>query len=366
MREITISKREEGQRLFRFLEKYLPGASSGFLHKMLRKKNIKINDGRAQGKEILCQGDRIQIYFSEETLQKFTASPNVREERKGDSPLKEQKLRGKPAGRGVKVLYQDDDVILFHKPAGILTQRDDRGEESMNDLLIDYCLSQSIISREDLEIFRPSVANRLDRNTSGILLAGISVAGLQALSRLLREKRTEKYYICPVEGRMEGKGTLTGYLIKDRKRNRVRLSDRPREGGSPVETRYEVLDSKDQASLLRVQLLTGKSHQIRAHMASLGHPVLGDPKYGSRDLNRTIKKELGIDCQLLHSYEIRFPVWDDTGDLPYGDMGDPERRVQKNLSGLCITDPIPSKMAEVLRHYGLDSGRQSSKRGVLK
>ena len=226
MKEITITKREEGQRFDRFLIKYLPGASSGFLHKMLRKKNIKLNGKKAEGREKLTAGDLIQIFFSDETLEKFQNPQSGRDDsyeadssmgnHKSDrgfgqsgrnrQPDREQaKVYTKDrAGNGgqerkltkeerelrkqVRVLYSSEDILVFHKPAGMLSQRAKASDDSLNDYLIDYCIQTGIISKEELAGFRPSIANRLDRNTSGIVLAGISIKGLQRLlQRRLRQ-----------------------------------------------------------------------------------------------------------------------------------------------------------------------------------
>ena len=205
MKEVTITKREEGQRFDRFLGKYLPGASSGFLHKMLRKKNIKLNGKKAEGREKLSAGDLIQIFFSDETFEKFQKpQEGGKQDTFTDGKSIVQRTQGKQLERTkqkkrltkeemnlreqVKVLYSSEDILVFHKPAGMLSQRAKADDDSLNDYLIDYCVKNGIISREELAAFRPSVANRLDRNTSGIVLAGISIRGLQTLSTMLRER----------------------------------------------------------------------------------------------------------------------------------------------------------------------------------
>ena len=332
MRELVITKREEGQRLDRFLCKYLPEAPSGFLHKMLRKKNVKLNDGKAAGNEKIKQGDRIQIYFSEETLDKFTGRNSKKEKTTRALTQKQKELRGQ-----VKVLYATEDVLILHKPAGMLTQKAEKEDDSLNDYLIDYCLEKGILTEEGLTVFRPSVANRLDRNTSGIVLCGISMAGLQALGRLMKERNLEKYYLCLVHGRVEQDRKLKGWLLKDEKTNRVRLFSKPVEGAAPIETWYQVLEKREEVSLLKIRLITGKSHQIRAHLASVGHPILGDGKYASGKMNQEMKKE-GIRYQLLHSYELKVP--DNVKGLP------------EELSGLHITAPLPSEFLTIMKKKG--------------
>lgn len=384
MKEITITKREEGQRFDKFLVKYLPGASSGFLHKMLRKKNIKLNGKKAEGKEKLSAGDLIQIFFSDETLEKFQNPQN----RNGDSynaynenesstgsvfkNIKSgnamQNGRGSESTQGsygkkgagkvrgserigeerkltkselelrkqVRVLYSSEDILVFHKPAGMLSQRAKASDDSLNDYLIDYCVKQGIISRDELAGFRPSIANRLDRNTSGIVLAGISIKGLQRLASMLRERTLGKYYLCLVEGRVKEDARIAGYLTKEEKNNKVSLHQEKVEGASYIETEYKVLKTTDKASLLKIRLITGKSHQIRGHLASVGHPVFGDYKYGNRDFNNQIKWKDGVNYQLLHSYELVVP--EGTGEL----------------SGLHIVDPVPEVFHKVQQRWGLE------------
>lgn len=331
MREITVTRAEEGQRFDRYLIRYMPGITSGFLHKMLRKKNIKLNGGRASGSEKLQEGDRIQIYFSDETLEKFTGQ----EERTARRLSAEQKkLR-----REVRLLYATDDVLFFHKPAGMLTQKARQEDDSLNDYLLDYCREHGMAGTEEKSVFRPSVANRLDRNTSGIVLCGTTTAGLQMLSRLLRERSLEKYYLCIVRGQVHGSRKVKGWLVKDERRNTVTLRRTFMEGADPVETWYEALAVSAEATLFKVRLITGKSHQIRAHLASEGHPVLGDYKYGNRQDNDRLKRATGICYQMLHSSELQIP-------------GQAES-VPESMRGLRITDPPPEPFIQAMEYFGL-------------
>lgn len=370
MREITITRREEGQRFDKFLVKYLPGASSGFLHKMLRKKNIKLNGKKAEGKEKLNDGDLIQIFFSDETLEKFQnpqkgkgdfhkgesssqtghSIKNRKTESGAQSSRETMNTHGRErAGaarkltkeelelrRQVRVLYSSEDILVFHKPAGMLSQRAQARDDSLNDYLIDYCIREGILSREELAGFRPSIANRLDRNTSGIVLAGISIRGLQRLAEMLRERTIGKYYLCLVEGRVKEDAHIAGYLTKEEKNNKVSLHKERVDGAAYIETEYKVLKSNDKASLLKIRLITGKSHQIRGHLASAGHPVFGDYKYGHRDFNNQIKWKDGVNYQLLHSYELIVP--EGAGEL----------------SGLHIIDPVPEVFHKVQKRWNLE------------
>lgn len=357
MKEITVTKREEGQRFDKFLGKYLPGASSGFLHKMLRKKNIKLNGKKAEGKEKLNEGDLIQIFFSDETLETFqnprkASTTGAAMQAGGRSGSSQQLKAGKALGqktekrkltkeeqnlrRQVRVLYSSEDILVFHKPAGMLSQRAKASDDSLNDYLIDYCLEKGILSREELAGFRPSIANRLDRNTSGIVLAGISIRGLQMLSAMLRERKLGKYYLCLVQGKVKEDARIAGYLTKEEKNNKVTLHKEKTEGAAYIETEYKVLKSTERASLLKIRLITGKSHQIRGHLASVGHPVFGDYKYGNRDFNNQIKWKDGVNYQLLHSYELIVP--EETGEL----------------AGLHVVDPVPEVFHQVQQRWNLE------------
>ncbi len=305
MKEITITALEEGQRLDRVLEKYLSRASAGFLYKMLRKKNITLNGKKADGKEKLSRGDVIRIWFSEETLEKFTSpSPNT----------------GWPCTR-LDIVYEDEQILLVSKDAGMLTQKAAASDVSLNEYVIGYLLESGAVSAESLQSFRPSVCNRLDRNTSGIVAVGKTTAALQELSKMFRERTIHKYYQALVIGKLEEEKTIDGYLIKDEKKNQVKICSKSVSGAQRILTRYVPVgrctgkDGKHGLTLLEIELITGRSHQIRAHLASAGHPVAGDPKYGSRERNAYFARTYGLHSQLLHAGRIVFP--DADGPLGY-------------------------------------------------
>ena len=303
MKEFVITRNEAGQRFDKYLAKLLPLAAKGFLYKMLRKKTIILNGGKASGDVILKEGDGVRLFFSEETWQKFsgrndadTAPPGNRRPRKtfGDIP----------------VLYEDRDVIFFNKPAGILSQPDQSHEASMVEYLREYLLGNGSLSPEELSTFHPSVVNRLDRNTTGIIAAGKSFPGQQELSRLFRERQLEKWYLTICQGLIDEEAELQGFLVKDERENRVRILKEACPGASCIRTRYRPLSHGEDATLLEVQLLTGKPHQIRAHLASMGHPVLGDRKYGGqaeRKGERRKQEAFRPPCHLLHAGRLVFP-----------------------------------------------------------
>lgn len=307
VKEITVSSNEAGQRFDKLLAKYLREAPKSFIYKMLRKKNITLNGKKAQGKELLREGDQIKLFLAEETIEKFQGQGVQL------PPARDLKTAH---GTAFSVVYEDDHILLVNKPAGMLTQKAKAGDVSLNEYLLQYLLDEGSLTREELASFRPSICNRLDRNTSGLVVVGKSLMGLQTMSRLLRDRSIKKYYRCIVKGSMTGSAHLRGYLAKNERMNTVSVSKYP--GASrekPIETEYTALASRDGLTMLEVHLITGRSHQIRAHLASIGHPILGDGKYGDADLNRRYRDSHGVKAQLLHAYRLEFPA--DMESLPY-------------------------------------------------
>lgn len=329
MREIVIEKNEAGQRLDKFLAKYMNEASKSFFYKMMRKKNITLNGKKCEGNEKLAEGDVVKLFLAEDTIEKFS-SVQVQEVKKVD----------------LDILYEDDEIILVNKPAGMLSQKAKETDESLVEYLIDYLLGSGKLTESGLRAFRPSVCNRLDRNTSGIVAAGKSLAGLQLLSGVFKDRSIHKYYQCLVSGVIRDVNTVDGWILKDEKRNQVRIlteAEAKRFGGRDgdeepkrIRTKYEPIATDGKFTLLKVTLLTGRSHQIRAHLASLGHPIVGDSKYGGvskvNPSGRTVK------YQLLHSYRLEFPK-----------LAEPFAY----LSGRVFEAPMPGYFASVLKETGI-------------
>lgn len=280
MREITIGANQCGQRLDKFLAKYLREAPKSFFYKMLRKKNIKLNGKRAEGSEKLCEGDVVTLYLADETIDKFA----------GRQDLKKMT----PKKVSLEIVYEDEHIALINKPAGLLSQKAAAGDVSLVEQFIQYVGNTE-------EGFTPGICNRLDRNTSGLVIAGKSLAGLQKMSELLRDRQLKKYYIAVVLGKMEAADVVEGYLQKDKRTNKVTVLRKEVPGSSYIKTGYEPVASDGTYTLLRVRLYTGKTHQIRSHLGSLSHPILGDAKYGGN------VPDSGVKRQLLHAYEIEFP-----------------------------------------------------------
>ena len=302
MQELHVTANEAGQRLDKLLAKFLNQAPKSFLYKMMRKKNIVLNGKKCTGNEKLKQGDSIKLFFSDETIEKFSAGTYV-------TPKKE-KINMLP------IIYEDEQVLLMNKPVGVLSQKAKDSDVSAVEILINYLIETNQLSKEQFRTFHPSICNRLDRNTSGILVAGKTLPALQEMNRFFKERTIAKYYRCLVKGRViKNEDYIKGYLVKDQTTNKVSITKKKTEEGVPIETEYCVIQSNDEVSLLEVHLITGKTHQIRAHLASIGHPIIGDYKYGDKQINEMYRQEYGLKSQLLHAYRLEMPSSD--GSLAY-------------------------------------------------
>ena len=300
MKEYIIKNNEAGQRFDKYLKKILPNASSSFIYKMLRKKNITLDGHKASGTEILKIGSDVKIFFSDETFDKFSVDL---------SALKnEYDALSKLTLSGLKIIFENDDILIADKPVNMLSQKSGISDISANERLIGYLISNSGLDFEEFKTFKPSVCNRLDRNTTGLILMGKSLKGSQYLSQILKERSIEKYYITIVAGKVTEPQHIEGFLTKDKDRNIVKITDKKiDETSTEIKTEYRPIKSNNNVTLLEVHLITGKSHQIRAHLASIGHPIIGDPKYGDEKLNNIFMRQYKIKTQLLHAYKVVFP-----------------------------------------------------------
>ncbi len=366
MQSVKINGDQAGQRLDRFLKKHLPGAESGFLYKMLRKKNITLNGSRAAGSEILREGDQVCFFFSEETYGKFTAPD------RGGIRLSEYERAYEGLG-GIQTVHEDEDILILNKPAGILSQKAGEQDLSLNEWMIGYLLHGNPEFAARLSDFRPSVCNRLDRNTSGLVLCGKSPAGLRLLSRFVRERAVRKYYRTICLGSFREPVLAAGYLKKDVAKNKVFVTPISAAGngvsshhaeknagnstgnsagnstgnsaatnlenGAYIETRYRPVCEKGGYTLLEVELITGKPHQIRGQLAQMGHPVAGDGKYGNPQANRELKERFGLEYQLLHAFQVDFSETQD----PAG----------RSVSGKSFTAEYPEQFLRIMRELHL-------------
>lgn len=289
MQEIIVTANEAGQRFDKLLAKYLNEAPKSFLYKMLRKKNIVLNGKKATGNEKLVLGDCVQLYLSDETIEKFS------------------KVEFQRTKQSLSVLYEDENILLVNKPAGMLSQKAEAKDESLVEHIITYLLESGQLAEAELRKFKPSICNRLDRNTSGLVVAGKSLAGLQKMGELFKERSLKKYYRCLVSGEIQEKQYIKGFLKKDETTNKVTISNVETKDSLPIETEYEPLWTNGKCTLVEVYLITGRTHQIRAHLASQNHPIIGDYKYGNRKINDLYKKKYKVESQLLHAYRLEFP-----------------------------------------------------------
>ena len=299
MKEFIIQKNEENQRFDKYLKKLLPNASTSFLYKMMRKKNIVINKKKVEGNEKLKAGDVVSIFLSDETFEKFHI--NLEELKKEYDALKALSLKG------LKIVYEDDEMIVADKPYNMLSQKASDKDLSANEYLLAYMINKGELTFEEYQTFRPSVVNRLDRNTTGLLLFGKTLKALQQLGEGIRERSIEKYYRAVVAGELKEELELKGYLLKDERTNKVSFYKEQVEGSDYIETGVKPIQSKNGLTLVEIHLVTGKTHQIRLHLSTIGHPILGDMKYGDAKLNKKYYESHKVNHQLLHAYRLEFP-----------------------------------------------------------
>lgn len=295
VKEIEINKNEAGQRLDKLLAKYLNKAPKSFIYKMLRKKNITLNKKKADGSEKLEIADTVQLFLSDETIHKFSEVSVAANE------------------VALHIIYEDENIIVINKPAGMLSQKAKPEDESLTEYVIAYLLKSKQLTKDELISFHPGLCNRLDRNTSGIIIAGKSLVGLQQMGSLLKDRNIDKYYQCIVKGVIRESTSIEGCLYKNTSHNKVTISKEPVDGADYIKTQYEPIKTNGEYTLLRVKLLTGRSHQIRAHLQSIGHPIIGDGKYGDVQVNKYFKRNFNLRFHLLHSCELDFP--EITGEL---------------------------------------------------
>ena len=322
MRQLKILKEEREQRLNKYLLRKLPDAPSSFVYKMLRKKNITLNGKKASGSELLQEGDLVTLFLSDETIRGFGGSlPGESKagtsDRKDDGNLQEFMSAYKAVGSRIGregILYEDENVLAVRKPVGVLSQKSAPSDLSMNEWLVGYLLEKGKISPESIRQFRPSVSNRLDRNTGGIQLCAVSLQGARIMAQLLRDRSLRKFYQAVVVGKMDKGGRIDGYLEKDRAANAVTFTKtgeskdrKANQRGTITKTIYRPLLTGDHFSLMEMELITGKTHQIRSHLASTGHPIAGDPKYGDIQLSKKLREKYGLRGQMLWCSRVEFP-----------------------------------------------------------
>lgn len=300
MTEITIQKNDAGQRADRFLSKAYPNLKTSLVCKLMRKKRIKLNGARVEPNVILKEGDVFRFYLSEELLAK--------------EPIKRES-DFRDISSEINVIYEDENILLIDKPAGLVVHEDnDNSADTLINRVLSYLYRKGEYDPERENSFTPALVNRIDRNTSGIVIAAKNAESLRILNQKVRDREIRKLYLCAVRGIPEPRSaTLTAYLKKLSDENRVLISDTPKPDYLTIKTKYRVCESCGGLSLVEVDLLTGRTHQIRAHFAHIGHALLGDGKYGDNAFN----KRYGAKTQALCSYKLAFKFTTDAGVLEY-------------------------------------------------
>lgn len=277
MREIIIEENEAEQRLDRFLLKYLNNSTRTNVYKILRKKLIKVNGKREKENYFLKLNDRVQIFLSNEAVDKLI--------KREDKPTITQV--------NLDIVYEDDEILVVNKPKGLLTHPDKKEyTKTLSTKVLVYL--KDLTSRT----FKPASVNRLDHNTSGLVLFCKTYEALKKYNRLMRRREIKKYYLCIVEGLVKNEGEIKGYLIKDSKKNTVNiLRENKGDRGKFVHTKYKPIKHVGNYTLLEVEILTGRTHQIRASLSEINHPIVGDAKYGGKKIG-------DITTQVLHAYKM--------------------------------------------------------------
>ena len=298
MKSFVIKANDEGQRLDKFLQKAINGLPKSLMYKQIRKKNIKVNRKRADISYILSEGDVVDVYLNDEF---FT-----------DKESKDSFLN---VPSKIDVVYEDENILLVNKKPGLVVHSDDSGSsDTLINRILHYLYDKGEYLPDEEQSFVPALVNRIDRNTGGIVIAVKNAAALRIMNQKVKDREVKKSYLCAVHGIPNKKSdTVTAYLKKDSNKNKVFITAKPADGAKKIITSYKVLKQKDNIALLHVDLITGRTHQIRAHMAYLGHPLVGDGKYGTNKLN----KDSGFNYQALYSYKLKFDFKTDSGILEY-------------------------------------------------
>ena len=296
MKNIIIGENDVGRRIDNFLLMYFRKIPRSLMYKLIRKKKIKVNNKKIKENQRLYLGDSVTLYLSSELLDNVTSSSDF--------------MR---VSSNLDILYEDENILIINKKIGTVCQPD---RDNLVDCVVNrvkkYLFEKEEYKFEDENVFAPSLVNRIDRNTEGIVIASKNFESLRFLNEKIKNKEIKKYYKCLVLGKMPKKQDLiTSFLYKDYIQNKSYISDEKIKNSKLIQTKYKVIEFKNNLSLLEIELLTGRSHQIRAHLAHIGHPIVGDGKYGFSKNSQKIKN------QLLVSYKIKFEFKNEIPSMEY-------------------------------------------------
>lgn len=297
MRTLELKKNDAGQRLDKFLQKRFPTMPKSMMYMYIRKKCIKRNGKKCDGSEQLKEGDVLTFFIRDEFFE----------------AQREKNYEFLKAPAKLDIVYEDENLLLLDKKPGVIVHQDKQYHfDSLVARVQHYLYDKGEYDPEEDKAFSPALINRIDRNTGGIVIAAKNAESLRILNQKMKTRELEKYYLCLLCGKPRpAEATLTGYMVKNESKNKVAVFDHPVDGGKEMITKYRVLSFDGAYSLAEVELLTGRTHQIRAHMASIGHPLAGDTKYGAK------KAIDGFRYQALYSYKLRFDFKSDAGILNY-------------------------------------------------
>lgn len=313
---VEIKENQGGQRLDRFLKKYLKTAPLSLIYRMIRK-DIKLNGKRAKNDTVIKTGDELTLYISEEKLEEFLAKPER-----------------KKAKKEFDIIYEDEHILIVDKPYGLLTHGDSKEKKNtLANQVINYLYEKGDYEPAIDKTFTPAPANRLDRNTSGLVIFGKSYTGIKEMNRYLRKRGfVDKYYLTIVIGKMDETLKLQDKMIKNESKNKVKVLPVNSQKGSIMETIVRPIKSNGEYTFTEIELVTGRTHQIRAHLAKAGFPIIGDKKYGNAQNNGIMLSTYGLSSQFLHAYKLVFGECD--GKLAY-------------LSGKSFECPLPKRLKTI-------------------
>lgn len=316
MKEFIIDENYENQRIDKYCKKLLSRASPSLIYKMIRKKDIKVNGKKVDNNYLLKKGDVVSMFLYEDRFQALSAPLSIY-----DLPIE------------FEVVYEDDLILIVNKPQGLLVHEDAQGTlKTLSNEVLTYLYNKGEYDSDKERGFTPGPVHRLDRNTSGLVIFGKTMRALQDLNEMMKKRHCiDKTYLTITKGYVES-GEYIDYVIKDEEKSKMVVVSKETENALKMDTIVERIDYKNEMSLVKVKLITGRTHQIRVHLAHLGYPVIGDRKYGDFEFNKSIRNKYHLNYQFLHAYSLTFIE-------PIGCM--------KYLKNQSFKAPLPKNLQEI-------------------